>query len=75
MKKLRNFPTQQLNTLLARETVNYYKLVGFGASIEECIECNNGIKEIQTELELRRNHEENNMLLHAESPAAIETAA
>jgi len=58
MKDLNDFQTSQLTTLLAQETINYYKLVGYGASVEECTQYNNGIKEIEMELESRRKKEE-----------------
>ncbi len=59
MRTLQEFQTPQLVTLLARETINYYKLIGYGASVEECTQCNSEIKQIQLELESRRNPEEN----------------
>ena len=58
MKELHDFQTSQLVNLLAKETINYYKLVGFGATVEECTQCNNGIKQIEMELESRRTKEE-----------------
>ena len=58
MEELHDFQTSQLVNLLAKETINYYKLVGFGATVEECTQCNNGIKQIQKELESRRSNEE-----------------
>ena len=58
MKELHDFQTSQLVNLLAKETINYYKLIGFGATVEECTQCNNGIKQIQKELESRRSNEE-----------------
>ena len=58
MKELHDFQTSQLVNLLAKETINYYKLVGFGATVEECTQCNNGIKQIEMELESRRTDEE-----------------
>ena len=61
MKELHDFQTSQLLNLLAKETINYYKLVGYGASVEECTQCNNGIKQIQTELESRRAKAEKNI--------------
>jgi len=62
MKELHDFQTSQLINLLAKETINYYKLVGYGASVEECTQCNNSIKQIQMELDSRRNLEEINIL-------------
>jgi hypothetical protein len=62
MKELHDFQTSQLINLLAKETINYYKLVGYGVSVEECTQCNDGIKRIQMELESRRNQEERNIL-------------
>ena len=58
MEELHDFQTSQLVNLLAKETINYYKLIGFGATVEECTQCNNGIKQIQKELESRRSNEE-----------------
>ena len=62
MKALHNFQTSQLVNLLAKETINYYKLIGFGASVEECTQCNSEIRQIQTELESRRKLEEKDIL-------------
>ena len=62
MKQLHEFQTAQLAILLAKETINYYKLVGYGASVEECTQCNNRIKQIEHELRSRRNKEERNIL-------------
>ena len=61
MKELHDLQTSQLLNLLAKETISYYKLVGYGASVEECTQCNNGIKQIQMELESRRTQEEKNI--------------
>ena len=58
MKELHDFQTSQLLNLLAKETINYYKLIGYGASVEECTQYNNGIKQIEMELESRRNKDE-----------------
>ena len=58
MDELHDFQTVQLVQLLAKETINYYKLIGFGVSVEECAQCNGRIKQIQNELESRRNKEE-----------------
>jgi len=58
MEELHDFQTSQLVNLLAKETINYYKLIGFGATVEECTQCNNGIKQIEMELESRRSNEE-----------------
>ena len=57
MDELHDFQTVQLVNLLAKETINYYKLIGYGASVEECTQCNNGIKRIEMELESRRAKE------------------
>jgi hypothetical protein len=61
MKELNDYQTRELVNLLAKATINYYKLVGSGASVEECTQCNKGIKEIQEELDSRRNIEEKNI--------------
>ena len=63
MKELNTIQTSKLVSLLAEETINYYKLVGYGASIEECRQCNHGIKQIEIELNSRRNSEN---ILHPE---------
>jgi hypothetical protein len=72
MKELHGFQTSQLLNLLAKETINYYKLVGYGASVEECTQCNNGIKQIQMELESRRIKEEKNILQRENISAPVE---
>ena len=64
MKELNDFQTSQLLNLLAKETINYYKLIGYCASVEECAQCNNRIKQIQMELESRRTKEEKNIFQH-----------
>ena len=71
MKELHHFEIAQLKNLLAQETIKYYKLIGYGASIEECTQCNIGIRQIQMELDLRRKQEEENSLepLHAAEKA------
>lgn len=58
MEALQDFQLSELVHLLAKETLTYYKLVGYGASVEECAQCNNRIKQIEKELESRRNVEE-----------------
>jgi Zn ribbon nucleic-acid-binding protein len=58
MDELHDFQTSQLVNLLAKETINYYKLIGYGVSVEECTQCNNHIKEIERELASRRNQTE-----------------
>lgn len=58
MEALQDFQPSELVHLLAKETVTYYKLVGYGASVEECAQCNNRIKQIEKELDSRRNLEE-----------------
>jgi primosomal replication protein N len=72
MKELHDFQTSQLLNLLAKETINYYKLIGYGASVEECTQCNNGIKQIQIELESRRTKEEKNIFQQQNIPATVE---
>lgn len=61
MTKLRDFQPSQLVNLLAQETITYYKLIGYGATVEECTECNNRIKQIQMELDSRRDPAEKNI--------------
>jgi hypothetical protein len=58
MEELQDFSPSQLVNLLAKETISYYKLVGYGASVEECTQCNNRIKQIEKELDSRRGLEE-----------------
>jgi len=72
MKELHDFQTTQLLNLLAKETINYYKLIGYGASVEECTQCNNGIKQIQMELESRRTKEEKNIFQRQDISALVE---
>ena len=61
MKELQDFQPTQLVNLLAKETISYYKLIGDDASVEECTQCNNGIRQIQMELESRRSKVEKNI--------------
>lgn len=67
MEALQDFQPAELVHLLAKETITYYKLVGYGASVEECIQCNTRIKQIEMELDSRRNLEEKK-LFHRYSP-------
>jgi len=62
MTEVNNFQITDLNVLLAKETINYYKLVGYGASIEECRECNGRIKQMEAELASRRDPHNNDLL-------------
>ena len=66
MKQLKDFQRVQLMTLLAQETVSYYKLIGFGANVEECSQCNDRIKEIRSELDSRRSADEKNFFQRQE---------
>ncbi len=61
MTELQDFQPSQLVNLLAQETISYYKLIGDGASVEECAHCNNRIKQIEMELDSRRNPEEKSL--------------
>ena len=72
MNELQDFQPLQLVNLLAEQTVTYYKLIGYGASVEECTQCNDKIKQIQKELALRRNPEERNILERQYAPAEPE---
>ena len=72
MKELHDFQTPQLLNLLAKETINYYKLIGYGASVEECTQCNTTIKQIQMELESRRTKEEKNIFQRQNISAPVE---
>ena len=58
MKEFNDYQTTELVNLLAKATINYYKLVGSGASVEECAQYNKRIKQIEQELDSRRNNEE-----------------
>jgi len=62
MMDLQHFQPSQLVRLIAQETISYYRLIGDGASVEECAQCNNRIKQIEMELESRRNKDEKNIL-------------
>jgi hypothetical protein len=62
MKELQDFQPSQLVNLLAQETVSYYKLIGDGASVEECTQCNNRIRKIEMELDSRRDPYDKNIL-------------
>ena len=72
MKELQDFQPSQLVNLLAQETISYYKLIGDNASVEECTQCNNGIKQIQMELESRRTKEEKNIFQRENISAPVE---
>jgi hypothetical protein len=62
MTEVNNFQITMLKEQLAKETINYYKLVGYGAGIEECRECNSRIKQMEVELESRRDLYVNDLL-------------
>jgi hypothetical protein len=62
MKELQDFQPSQLANLLAHETIAYYKLIGDDASVEECTQCNSRIRQIEMELESRRDLHERNIL-------------
>lgn len=64
MKEYQDFQPTQLVNLLAQETISYYKLIGDGASVEECTQCNDRIRQIETELGSRRDPLERNILNH-----------
>ncbi len=72
MKELQDYQPSQLMNLLAKETIAYYKLVGYGASVEECTQCNNKIKQIERELDSRRSSEEKNIFLRKYVSAPVE---
>ena len=72
MKELHDFQTAQLLNLLAKETINYYKLIGYGASVEECTQCNNRIRQFQMELESRRSKEEKNIFADQNTSKPVE---
>ena len=62
MKEFQDFQPSQLVNLLAQETISYYKLIGDNASVEECTQCNDRIRQIEIELNSRRNPLERNIL-------------
>ena len=66
MEQLKDFHHVQLMTLLAQETVSYYKLIGFGASVEEYSQCNYRIRAIRSELNSRRSADERNFFQRSE---------
>ena len=72
MEELHGFQKLQLVKLLAEETKAYYKLIGFSASVEECTQCNNRIKEIQKELDSRIPADERNILQREHRSAPLE---
>ena len=55
MSELKDFQSAQLLTLLTKETISYYKLLGYDANEEKCTQCINRINGIRSELESRRN--------------------
>ena len=73
MNELHDFQTAHLLNLLAKESINYYKLIGYGASVEECTQCNIGIKQIQMELESRRSKDEKNIFHRQNISAPVES--
>ena len=62
MKEFQDFQPAQLVNLLAQETIAYYKLIGDDASVEECTHCNDRIRQIEMELNSRRNSHDRNIL-------------
>ena len=62
MKEFKDFHPLQLMNLLAQETISYYKLIGEDASVEECTQCNDKIREIEMELNSRRDPYDRNIL-------------
>jgi hypothetical protein len=70
MEALQNFQPSQLAHLLAKETITYYKLVGYGASVDECTQCNTRIKQIERELASRRDPEEKKLFQRSSPPLA-----
>jgi hypothetical protein len=68
MTELKDFQPSQLVKLIAQETISYYRLIGDGASVEECTQCNSWIKQIELELDSRRDQEEKKILRQRSSP-------
>jgi len=62
MKEFQDFQPSQLVNLLAQETISYYKLIGDDASVEECTQCNDRIRQIEMELNGRRDVHDRNIL-------------
>ena len=62
MKEFQDFQPSQLVNLLAQETISYYKMIGDDASVEECTQCNNRIRQIEMELDSRRDPQKKNIL-------------
>jgi len=62
MKEFQNFQPSELVNLLAQETISYYKLIGDDASVEKCTQCNDRIRQIEIELDSRRDPHERNIL-------------
>jgi len=63
MRELQDFQSSQLMSLLAKETISYYKLMGDAANVEECTQCNYRINQIRRELDLRKNPGKKNISL------------
>ena len=72
MKELQDFQPTQLVNLLAKETISYYKLIGDDASVEECTQCNYRIRQIELELDSRRDPQERNILTRQYKSASAE---
>ena len=72
MKKLQDFQPSQLMSLLTKETILYYKMMGDGASVEECTQCNDRIAQIRVELDSRRHPTEKNISLQKKVSARPE---
>lgn len=68
MIELKDFQPSQLVKLLAQETISYYRLVGDDASVEECTQCNHRIKQIEKELDSRRDQEDKNIFRQRSAP-------
>lgn len=62
MKEFQDLQPSQLANLLAQETISYYKLIGDDASVEECTQCNVRIRQIEMELDSRREAHDRNIL-------------
>lgn len=72
MKELQDFQPSELMSLLAKETIWYYKLIGDKASVEKCTQCNNRIAQIRREIDSRRNPDEKNISLRKDVTAPRE---
>jgi len=72
MKELQDFQPSELMSLLAKETIWYYKLMRDNANVEKCTQCNNRIAQIRREIDSRRKPDEKNISLRKNGSAPRE---